>query len=74
MSTELSQSNPLSKSGTSLVTTRYPLFDYVDTSLLSSSYANFRSAITSIPKPRLYHAAGKDPKWQETMNAECFGF
>ena len=26
MSTELSQSNPLSKSGTSLVTTRYPLF------------------------------------------------
>jgi len=70
MSTELSQSDPLSKSGTSLVTTRYPLFDYIDDSLLSSSYAHFCSVITSIPEPRFYYEAIKDPKWQKAMSSE----
>ena len=45
-------------------------FDYIDSSLLSSSYANFCSLITSIPEPRFYHEAVKDPKWKEVMNAE----
>ena len=70
MSNELSQSNPINKSGTSLVTNKYPLSDYIDTSHLSPSYANFRSLITSIPEPRFYHEAIKDPKWQEAMNAK----
>ena len=70
MSTELSQSDPLSKSGTSLVTTRYPLSDYIDNSFLSSSYAHFCSVITSIPEPRFYHEVVKDPKWQEAMSFE----
>ena len=70
MSTELSQSNPLSKSGTSLVITRYPLSDYIDISLLSSSYTNFCSAITSIPEPRFYHEVVKDPKCQEAMSTK----
>ena len=70
MSTELSQSDPFSKSGTFLVTPRYPLSDYIDNSLLSSSYAHFCSVITSIPEPRFYHQAVKDPKWQEAMSSE----
>ena len=70
MSTELSQSDPLSKSGTSLVTTRYPLSDYIDDSFLSSSYAHFCSVITSIPEPSIYHEAVKDPKWQEAISFE----
>ena len=60
----------LSKSGTSLVTTKYPLSDYIDTSHLSPSYANFCSLVTSIPEPRFYHKAVKDPIWQEAINAE----
>ena len=70
ISPDLSQSTSHSKSGTSLVSTRYPLSDYVDTSQLSPSYANFCAIITSILEPRFYHEAVKDPKWKEAMNAE----
>nr|XP_023873300.1 uncharacterized protein LOC111985884 [Quercus suber] len=72
-STELSQSTSLNnKSGTSTINpgTKYPLSNYIDSSLLSSLYANFCSLITSIPEPRFYHEAIKDPKWKEVMNAE----
>ena len=72
-SNELTQSNPInSKSATSSITlgTKYPLFDYLDSSHLSPSYANFFSLITSIHEPRFYHEAVTDPKWQEAMNAE----
>ena len=64
-SNELTQSNPInSKSGASSITpgTKYPLFDYLDSSHLSPSYANFCCLITSIPEPRFYHEAIKDPK------------
>ena len=70
MSTELPQSDPLSKSGTFLVTPKYHLSDYIDNSLLSSSYSHFCSVITSIPEPRFYHKAIKNPKRQEAMNSE----
>ena len=70
MSTELPQSDPLSKSSTFLVTPKYPLSDYIDNSLLSSSYAHFCSVITSIPEPSFYDEVVKDPKWQEAMNSE----
>ena len=70
---ELSQSTSLNnKSGTSTINpgTKYPISDYIDSSLLSSSYANFCSLSTSIPEPRFYHEVVKDPKWKEAMNAE----
>ena len=72
-STELSQSHSLNnKSGLTTINlgTKYPISNYIDSSLLSSSYANFCSLITSIPEPRFYHEAVKDSKWKEAMNAE----
>ena len=76
-SNELTQSNPInSRSGASSITpgTKYPLYDYLDSSHLSPSYANICSLITSILELRFYHEAVKDPKWQEAMNAEIAAF
>ena len=70
MSNEHSQSSLINKSSTPSVSTKYPFSDYLNTSHLSPSYAHFCSLITSIPKPRFYHEAVKDPKWQEAMNVE----
>ena len=70
MSNEHSQSSLINKSSTPSVSTKYPLSDYLNTSHLSPSYAHFCSLITSIPEPRFYHEAVKDPKWQEAMNVE----
>ena len=72
ISSEITQSNPISKSGSSSANqgTKYLLSDFLDSSKLSLSYANFCSLISSIPKPRFYHEAVKDPKWQEAMDTE----
>ena len=37
---------------------------------MSPSYAHFCSLITTIPKPKSYNKAVKDPKWQNAMAAE----
>lgn len=37
---------------------------------MSSTYAHFRSLISNIPKPNLYHKAIKDLKWQDAMAAK----
>ena len=72
-SNKLTQSTHLSnnKSGSIHPSgTKYPLSNYIDSSQLSPSYAHFCSLITSIPEPRFYHEAIKDPKWKDAMNAK----
>ena len=72
-SNELTQSTHLSNnksSSTHPSGTKYPLSNYIDSSQLSPSYAHFCSLLTSIPEPRFYHEAIKDPKWKDAMNAE----
>ena len=60
------------KSGSSstLSGIKYSLSNYLNSSQLSSSYANFCSLITNIVEPKSYYEAVKDPKWLEAMDAE----
>jgi len=71
-STEFTHSNLHNKSGSSTVKpgTKYPLSNYLNTSKLSPTYANFCSLLTAVPELRFYHEAVKDPKWQEAMDVE----
>jgi len=63
---------PSIKSGSSSTTSgiKYPLSNYLNSSHLSPSYANFCSLISNITKPKSYYEAVKDPKWQEAMDVE----
>ncbi|XP_075669893.1 uncharacterized protein LOC142639628 [Castanea sativa] len=50
--------------------TQYPLSNYLDSSKLSPSNAHFCSLITDVIKPKFYHEAVNDPRWQEAMYVE----
>ena len=65
---KLASSIPNNKSG--FFGTQYPLSNYLDSYKLSSTYAYFCSLISTIPEPKSYHKAIKDPKWQDAMASE----
>ena len=69
---QLSHSNHAIKSGSAslLSGTPYPLSNFLGSSTLSPTYAHFCSLISTISKPKSYHEAVQDPKWQNAMATE----
>lgn len=69
---QFAHSNPANKFGLSPArsSTKYPLSNYLDSSKLSPSNAHFCFLITDVIKPKFYHEAVNDPRWQEAMHAE----